>query len=48
MEAMSITRTEIKPKKKDEDGITARGNRDLMRGIQEEIQDVEFNDEDNE
>ena len=35
-------------KKKDEDGITARGNRDLMRGIQEEIQDVEFNDEDNE
>ena len=32
-------------KNKDEEGITARGNRDLMRGIQEEIQDVEFNDE---
>tara|TARA_Y100000385_G_C12988845_1_gene591873 strand:+ start:583 stop:1185 length:603 start_codon:yes stop_codon:yes gene_type:complete len=35
-------------KKKEEDTITARGNRDLMRGIQEEIQDVDFNDEDNE
>ena len=35
-------------KKKDEEGIVSRGNRDLMRGIQEEIQDVEFNDEDNE
>tara|TARA_S200002703_G_scaffold141367_1_gene133204 strand:+ start:554 stop:1156 length:603 start_codon:yes stop_codon:yes gene_type:complete len=35
-------------KKKEEDGITARGNRDLMRDIQAEIQDVEFNEEDNE
>jgi hypothetical protein len=35
-------------KKKDEEGITVRGNRDLMKDIQEEIQDVEFNDEDNE
>jgi hypothetical protein len=32
-------------KKKEEDSITARGNRDLMRGIQEEIQDVDFNDD---
>ena len=32
-----------------EEGITARGNRDLMKDIQAEIQEVEFNeDEDNE
>ncbi len=35
-------------KKEEEEGITARGNRDLMKDIQAEIQDVEFNDEDNE
>lgn len=35
-------------KKKDEEGVTVRGNRDLMKDIQAEIQDVEFNDEDNE
>ena len=40
--------TTITKKKDEEEGITARGNRDLMKGIQEEIQDVEFNDEDNE
>ena len=35
-------------KKKEEEGVTVRGNRDLMKDIQSEIQDVEFNDEDNE
>ena len=35
-------------KKEEEEGITVRGNRDLMKDIQAEIQDVEFNDEDNE
>ncbi len=40
--------TTIIKKKEEEEGITARGNRDLMRDIQAEIQDVEFNDEDNE
>ena len=43
----SDTSTIIK-KKEEEEGITARGNRDLMKDIQAEIQDVEFNDEDNE
>ena len=35
-------------KKKDEEGVTVRGNRDLMKDIQEEIQDVEFNEDNNE
>ena len=35
-------------KKTEDDTITARGNRDLMKDIQEEIQDVEFNEDDNE
>lgn len=36
--------TTIVNKKTDEEGTTARGNRDLMRSIQEEIQDVDFNE----
>jgi len=33
-------------KKTEDDGVTSRGNRDFMKGIQEEIQDVDFeNDE---
>jgi len=31
-----------------DDGVTARGNRDFMKNIQEEIQDVEFGDNENE
>jgi hypothetical protein len=38
--------TTITNSKKDE-GLTARGNRDFMKGIQEEIQDVDFNDDEN-
>ena len=31
-------------RKDEEDTLTARGNRDFMKSIQEEIQDVEFDD----
>ena len=32
-------------KSKDDEAITARGNRDFMKGIQEEMQDIEFNED---
>ena len=33
-------------KSNNDEAITARGNRDFMKGIQEEMQDIEFNEED--